>query len=189
MFQLPYQQFSSPPLHCTSELPHPFEVHRAGTKSIVRFENPPARRSPPSLRRPPCLRSPPSLRGPPSVRSPPFWWSPSKIHSPETRKGYSSIWFKVRIMSEVSEGSDFSVDRKVEDNYYQWDESSVADIGEEKFSEIAQHKSGDIDEGNFVETSTDQHGKEEDGLHQDGKEIQQSNMYKETQSILDLDDC
>ena len=66
---------------------------------------------------------------------------------------------------------------KVEDNYYQWDESSVADIGEEKFSEIAQHKSGDIDEGNFVETSTDQHGKEEDGLHQDGKEIQQSNMY------------
>jgi len=36
---------------------------------------------------------------------------------------------------------------EVEDNYYQWDESSVADIGEEKFSEIAQHKSGDIDEG------------------------------------------
>ncbi|QCD85954.1 hypothetical protein DEO72_LG3g475 [Vigna unguiculata] len=71
----------------------------------------------------------------------------------------------------------FSGHDDVEDNYYQWDESSVADIGEEKFSEIAEHKSGDIDEGNFVETSTDQLGKEEDGVHHDGKEIQQSNMY------------
>ncbi|QCD83301.1 hypothetical protein DEO72_LG2g3645 [Vigna unguiculata] len=53
---------------------------------------------------------------------------------------------------EFGRGTNMS-DRKkqgcdeVEDNYYQWDESSVADIGEEKFSEIAQHKSGDIDEG------------------------------------------
>jgi len=69
VFRLPYQQFSSPSLHCASELLHPFEVHRAGTKSTICFENPPARRSPPSLRRPPCLRSPSSLRGPPSVRS------------------------------------------------------------------------------------------------------------------------
>ncbi|QCE00736.1 hypothetical protein DEO72_LG7g2026 [Vigna unguiculata] len=87
------------------------------------------------------------------------------------------------IQKELYELKANMIDRKkqghdeVEDNYYQWDESSVADIGEEKFSEIAQHKSGDIDEGNFVETSTDQLGKEKDGLHQDSKEIQQSNMY------------
>jgi len=31
--------------------------------------------------------------------------------------------------------------------------------------------------GDFAETSMDQLGKEEDGLHQDGKEIQLSNMY------------
>jgi len=31
--------------------------------------------------------------------------------------------------------------------------------------------------GDFAETLTDQLGKEEDGLHQDDKEIQQSNMY------------
>jgi len=61
VFRLPYQPFSSPSLHCTSKLSHPFEVHRAGTKSTICFENPPARRSPPSLRRPPCLRSPPSV--------------------------------------------------------------------------------------------------------------------------------
>ena len=67
-----YQHFCSPPLHPTSELPHPFEVHSAGTKSTVHFENPPPRRSPPSLRRPPCLRSAPSLRGPPSTQSPSY---------------------------------------------------------------------------------------------------------------------
>jgi len=87
------------------------------------------------------------------------------------------------IQKEVFELKANMSDRKkqghdeVEDNYYQWDESSVADIGEEKFSEIGEHKYGDIDEGNFVETSTDQLGKEEDGVHHDGKEIQQSNMY------------